>query len=74
MLFGRIIEILDVNGNVLRIKYGVMRSEMFVVFLLVINEKDFFLRRIWLGIVFSILLCNSFCIVNGGIVFENNNM
>lgn len=46
MLFGRIIEILDVNGNVLRIKYGVMRSEMFVVFLFVINEKDFFLRRI----------------------------
>lgn len=74
MSSGRTIEIPDANGNVSRTKYGATRSETFAALSSVINEKDSSLRRIRSGTALSILPCNSFCIVNGGIVFENNNM
>lgn len=74
MSSGRTIEIPDANGNISRAKYGATRSETFAALSSVVNEKDSSLRRIRSGTALSILPCHSFCIVNGGIVFENNNM
>lgn len=74
MSSGRTIQIPDANGNISRAKYGATRSETFAALSSVVNEKDSSLRRIRSGTALSILPCHSFCIVNGGIVFENNNM
>nr|XP_022334286.1 transmembrane protein 151B-like [Crassostrea virginica]XP_022334287.1 transmembrane protein 151B-like [Crassostrea virginica] len=73
MSSGRTIEIPDANGNVSRTKYGATRSETFAALSSIASEKES-LRRIRSGTALNILPCRSFCIVNGGVVFENNNM
>ncbi|XP_061174456.1 transmembrane protein 151B-like [Saccostrea echinata] len=73
MSSGRTIGIPDANGNVTRTKYGATRSETFSALSSVGNDKDS-LRRIQSGTALNFPPCNSFCIINGGIVFENYSM
>ncbi|XP_048738073.1 transmembrane protein 151B-like isoform X1 [Ostrea edulis] len=73
MSSGRTIGIADANGNVTRTKYGATRSETFAALSSVADNKDS-IRRIRSGTALNFSPCNSFCIVNGGVVFENNHM